>query len=372
MGEDEFVLGCKTQTCTSGQFSCNNGQCIPMEHTCDNDDDCGDGSDETSLVCANRNTEPCSEDEFTCKSNNYCIPISKVCNAYAADDFRYDCVDKSDEDPETCNRYECSDPTRPFKCENAQIPPYCIALYWLNDVMEDCENGFDESASCEANRFRCPGEKVCLEISYVCDGFENCIDGSDEDGHCDSECVGPLVEHCKECVQTPTGPACICDDGYDLSVERKCEDVNECAVDNGGCEHVCINNDGSYSCECHDGSFLNESGQCKYLDQLQYYNLNIIAITLNQTSSNVNFKVTEFTQNSDNSLRQINHNFDTSDRVIQKIYKNSTSQDIILVSHRTVEIHHKDENDFKIIFQVESLLIDDATIDWQRGNIILV
>ena len=30
-------------------------------------------------------------------------------------------------------------------------------------------------------------------------------------------------------------------------------DVDECAVENGGCPHNCTNNEGSYKCSCRDG-----------------------------------------------------------------------------------------------------------------------
>ena len=33
-------------SCTNGQFTCNNGRCIPMSWQCDGDDDCNDNSDE--------------------------------------------------------------------------------------------------------------------------------------------------------------------------------------------------------------------------------------------------------------------------------------------------------------------------------------
>ena len=38
-------------------------------------------------------------------------------------------------------------------------------------------------------------------------------------------------------------------------------DVNECAYDNGDCEHECINFGGSYTCKCNDGFFLQADGK---------------------------------------------------------------------------------------------------------------
>ena len=35
-----------------------------------------------------------------------------------------------------------------------------------------------------------------------------------------------------------------------------CLDINECATDNGGCDHVCVNKPGSYECSCKDGYVL--------------------------------------------------------------------------------------------------------------------
>ena len=41
-------------------------------------------------------------------------------------------------------------------------------------------------------------------------------------------------------------------------------DINECDSNNGGCEHNCINSDGSYTCTCDNGydvvNFTNCSG----------------------------------------------------------------------------------------------------------------
>ena len=30
-------------------------------------------------------------------------------------------------------------------------------------------------------------------------------------------------------------------------------DVNECSINNGGCEQICVNEVGNYHCECHPG-----------------------------------------------------------------------------------------------------------------------
>ena len=37
-------------------------------------------------------------------------------------------------------------------------------------------------------------------------------------------------------------------------------DIDECITNNGGCEQVCINTDGSFYCSCNDGFSLNANG----------------------------------------------------------------------------------------------------------------
>ena len=32
--------------CSSSQFTCNNGNCVPLSYKCDRDNDCGDNSDD--------------------------------------------------------------------------------------------------------------------------------------------------------------------------------------------------------------------------------------------------------------------------------------------------------------------------------------
>lgn len=38
-------------------------------------------------------------------------------------------------------------------------------------------------------------------------------------------------------------------------------DINECEVEDHGCEHMCINDPGSFHCVCKRGFFLNENGK---------------------------------------------------------------------------------------------------------------
>lgn len=49
-----------------------------------------------------------------------------------------------------------------------------------------------------------------------------------------------------------------------------CLDMDECATNNGGCQHECRNTIGSYMCSCHNGFTLHDNGHdckeggCKY------------------------------------------------------------------------------------------------------------
>lgn len=86
-GSDE--LGCTYDTCSSNQFTCSNGACIPTYFTCDGDSDCMDGSDEADSLCTTPQPT-CSPQQYMCKSGE-CIDSSKVCNG------QKDCQDNSDE-----------------------------------------------------------------------------------------------------------------------------------------------------------------------------------------------------------------------------------------------------------------------------------
>ena len=60
---------------------------------------------------------------------------------------------------------------------------------------------------------------------------------------------------------------CSCDPGYEfLDTPYRCEDIDECATNNAGCEGTCTNmnmaNDSKmYECSCADGFKLNVNQQ---------------------------------------------------------------------------------------------------------------
>ena len=39
-------------------------------------------------------------------------------------------------------------------------------------------------------------------------------------------------------------------------------DVNECNTNNGGCQHNCVNTDGSYECQCRSGYRFSSGHSC--------------------------------------------------------------------------------------------------------------
>lgn len=67
----------KPSQCTSSEFKCADGTCIPLRWKCDKEQDCDGGEDENE--CGNMNSAlsaTCGSDEFTC-NNGRCILVKK-------------------------------------------------------------------------------------------------------------------------------------------------------------------------------------------------------------------------------------------------------------------------------------------------------
>ncbi|XP_056018220.1 low-density lipoprotein receptor-related protein 4-like isoform X2 [Ostrea edulis] len=260
-GDNSDEKACPDVTCTADEFQCSDKQCIDKLWQCDGDADCNDQSDETN--CTTKIVTICKLDtEWECLTGEQCIHNSWKC------DGDEDCLDGSDE-------LHCTTTCRPdqFKCNNSG----CIYHTLKCDGYIDCMDGSDES-NCPAQQSQCPSDKfdcykngsLCIEATKLCDSRKDCANFADEDNElCASN---PCHLNNGGCIHTciPTGVKnrrCDCLDGYRLVGNTSCEDVNECDQWPPGCSQKCVNEKGSYKCECMSGYFpeLLDDGQhvCK-------------------------------------------------------------------------------------------------------------
>ena len=83
-----------------------------------------------------------------------------------------------------------------------------------------------------------PEGVVISEPDDVEDEFVEAIDACDYDHGCEYKCQ--MVDEI---------PTCICQEGYVIHDDTTCIDIDECAKDNGGCEHSCLNKPGTFQCK---------------------------------------------------------------------------------------------------------------------------
>ncbi|XP_072324712.1 LOW QUALITY PROTEIN: SCO-spondin [Scyliorhinus torazame] len=220
--------------CLDSEFPCHSGRCIPKMWVCDNEDDCGDGSDEFCVPT-------CDAQHFQC-TNGQCVTQTDRCNG------RPDCTDRSDE--KDCPAPACTD--NEFRCGNGR----CILAQQVCDGKLDC--GFsdhsDESgcwSRCGAAEFQCWMEH-CVPYRQRCDGHDDCGDFSDEyncvcaSGHfqCpDNQCLrseqvcdgtpdcNPGVDEliCQTEVAVTCGPGTFpCTNGLCIAREKLCNGESDC------------------------------------------------------------------------------------------------------------------------------------------------
>ncbi|RXM28137.1 Low-density lipoprotein receptor-related protein 2 [Acipenser ruthenus] len=239
-GSDELEIVCAFHTCDPTLFTCGNGRCVPYHYRCDHYNDCGDNSDEAGCLfhSCDQNTE------FTC-SNGRCISLEYVCNGIN------NCYDNGTTDERNCPERTCQPGFT--KCQTTNI---CIPRSYLCDGDNDCGDMSDEGLThcttqvrtCSSEQFRCDDSR-CIPYSWICDGDNDCGDMSDEDRrhNCDQfKCDnGNCIENVKVCDRS--------DDCSDNSDEKGCG-INECTDPTmHRCDQDCTNTITSFFCSCRPG-----------------------------------------------------------------------------------------------------------------------
>ncbi|XP_045445482.1 uncharacterized protein LOC123653533 [Melitaea cinxia] len=151
-------------SCSSHDWRCRNGFCVPSEARCDGFIQCYDRSDEMHCECD-------LTKQFRCGNSISCFPKKNLCDGVI------DCWDGYDE--LNCTM-EC--PEDQFTCTDGQ----CIMSSRFCDGLADCADGSDEPQGCDiacrTHEMQCKNRR-CVTLGAKCDGRDDCGDFSDET-HC--------------------------------------------------------------------------------------------------------------------------------------------------------------------------------------------
>ncbi|XP_037379377.1 low-density lipoprotein receptor-related protein 2 [Talpa occidentalis] len=204
-GSDELENVCAFHTCPPTAFTCANGRCVQYHYRCDHYNDCGDNSDEEGCLFRSCN----ATSEFTC-SNRKCIPLQFVCNGIN------NCHDNDTSDEKNCPDRTCQPGYS--KCQTTNI---CVPRLYLCDGDNDCGDMSDESPifcsthTCTSDEFHCTSGR-CIPSHWYCDKNRDCFDGSDEPDTCVYSVATCLSDEFK------------CDSGRCIQREWICDGDNDC------------------------------------------------------------------------------------------------------------------------------------------------
>ncbi|ELT99429.1 hypothetical protein CAPTEDRAFT_202941 [Capitella teleta] len=114
--------------------------------------------------------------------------------------------------------------------------------------------------------FQCPDGYEPATSGNQCENINEC---ELEDHGCEKNCTDTLGSFTCVCDEDEflalDGKNClkfICPAGFELSASgTECENINECVLDDIDCEKNCTDTNGSYACTCDFGEILDEDGK---------------------------------------------------------------------------------------------------------------
>ncbi|KAH9496253.1 hypothetical protein Btru_012859 [Bulinus truncatus] len=186
-------------TCGANTTRCRNGDCVHKSRLCDGFINCSDFSDEQSCVTCGANIIRCR--------NGDCVQKSLLCDGFSH------CHDYSDE--QSC--VTCGANT--IRCRNGD----CVLKSLLCNGFIGCKDSSDEEScvTCGADTTRCRNGK-CVHNSFLCDGYNNCGDKSDE-------------ESCVKC----RGNSFKCNNIRCIGIELRCDGQDDCQDNSDEVNCVC-------------------------------------------------------------------------------------------------------------------------------------